>query len=44
MARYYLGLRLVEPYLAEAGIASAVRAAAPDFQKADERALGMQTA
>ena len=41
---YYLGLRLVEPYLAEAGIASAVRAAAPDFQKADERALGMQTA
>jgi hypothetical protein len=41
---YYLGLRLAEPYLAEAGLASGVRAAARDFQKADERALGVQTA
>ncbi len=41
---YYLGLRLVENYLAEYGVASTVRAAAQDFQKADERALGMQTA
>ena len=41
---YYLGLRLVEPYLAEAGVAAAVRAAAPEFQRADERALGIQTA
>ena len=43
-AGYYLGWRLVEPYVAEAGVAAAVRAAAPEFQKADERALGMQTA
>jgi hypothetical protein len=41
---YYLGLRLVEPYLAEAGLASAVRAAASEFQKASERAVGAQTA
>lgn len=41
---YYLGLRLVENYLAEYGVASTVRAAAPEFQKADERALGIQTA
>ena len=33
-----------EPYLAEAGLPSAVRAAASEFQKADERALGVQTA
>ena len=43
-AGYYLGLRLVEPYLAEAGLASTVRAAAREFQQADERAPGMQTA
>ena len=43
-AGYYLGWRLVEPYVAAAGVAAAVRAAAPEFQKADERALGMQTA
>jgi hypothetical protein len=41
---YYLGLRLAEPYLAEAGLPSAVRAAASEFQKADERALGVQSA
>jgi uncharacterized protein YjaZ len=41
---YYLGLRMVEPYLAEAGLASAVRASAREFQQADERALGVQTA
>ena len=41
---YYLGLRMAEPYLAEAGLPSAVRAAASEFQKADERAVGVQTA
>ncbi len=41
---YYLGLRLVENYLAERGLASTVRAAASEFPKADDRALGIQTA
>src|SRR5437773_842128 len=41
---YYLGLRLVESYLAERGIASTVRAAAAEFKAAEERALGIQTA
>jgi len=41
---YYLGLRLVESYLAERGLASTVRAAAGEFKMADERALGIQTA
>jgi hypothetical protein len=41
---YYLGLRLVEEYLTERGAASTVRAAAAEFQQADGRALGMQTA
>jgi len=41
---YYLGLRLVEEYLSERGLASTVRAAAAEFQQADGRALGIQTA
>jgi len=41
---YYLGLRLAENYLAERGLASTLRAAAEEFRKADERALGIQTA
>lgn len=41
---YYLGLRLVEPYLAETGLASGVRAAADEFRQASARALGMQSA
>ena len=41
---YYLGLRLVEEYLTERGAASTVRAAAAEFQQADGRALGIQTA
>jgi hypothetical protein len=41
---YYVGLRLVENYLAEHGIASTVRAAASEFKSADERAMGIQTA
>src|SRR5204862_101018 len=43
-AGYYLGLRLVENYLAERGLASTLRAAAQEFRKADDRALGIQTA
>jgi hypothetical protein len=43
-AGYYLGLRMVESYLAEHGIASTVRAGAGEFRVADERALGIQTA
>src|SRR5437660_9278598 len=41
---YYLGLRLVESYLAERGIASTLRAAPAELRKAEERALGMQSA
>lgn len=41
---YYLGLRLVESYLAERGAASTVRAAAGEMRQAEERALGAQTA
>jgi predicted Zn-dependent protease DUF2268 len=41
---YYLGWRLVESYLAEHGVASTVRAASPEFQQADDRAMGVQTA
>src|SRR5437899_6170362 len=41
---YYLGLRLVESYLAERGLASTVRAAAQEFRRAEERALGIQSA
>ncbi|HVH67358.1 MAG TPA: hypothetical protein VM716_05780 [Gemmatimonadales bacterium] len=41
---YYLGLRLVESYLGERGLASTVRAAAVEFKTAEERALGIQSA
>jgi hypothetical protein len=41
---YYLGLRMVETYLAEHGAASTVRAAAEELKQADDRALGIQTA
>jgi hypothetical protein len=45
---YYLGLRLVENYLADHGAASTVRAAVEEFRLADERAEsglgGIQTA
>ncbi|OLC06172.1 MAG: hypothetical protein AUH46_00735 [Gemmatimonadetes bacterium 13_1_40CM_70_15] len=41
---YYLGLRLVEDYLAERGAASTVRAAAAEFQQVEGRVLGIQTA
>ena len=41
---YYLGLRLVESYLAEHGAASTVRAAVEELRHADDRATGIQTA
>ena len=41
---YYLGARMVESYVGEAGIASAVRAAASEFRVTGERAMGAQTA
>lgn len=41
---YYLGLRLVENYLAEHGAASTVRAAVEELRLADDRASGIQTA
>jgi hypothetical protein len=41
---YYLGLRLVEPLLAEAGLPAAVRAAAAEFQAAERRGADLQTA
>jgi hypothetical protein len=41
---YYLGLRLVENYLAEHGAASTVRASVEELRQADDRALGIQTA
>jgi hypothetical protein len=41
---YYLGLRLVENYLAEHGAASTVRASVEDLKQSDDRALGIQTA
>jgi len=43
-AGYYLGARMVEGYVTEQGIASAVRAGVQDFRAAEERALGAQTA
>ncbi len=41
---YYLGLRLVENYLAEHGVASTVRASTDELKRADDRSLGIQTA
>src|SRR6059036_2208817 len=43
-AGYYLGLRLVESYLAEQGLPSTLRASAQEFRRAEERALGIQSA
>jgi hypothetical protein len=41
---YYLGLRLVENYLAEHGAASTLRASVEELKQSDDRALGIQTA
>lgn len=43
-AGYYLGLRLVEPLVAEAGLATAVRADASAFQSAEDGTADVQTA
>jgi hypothetical protein len=43
-AGYYLGLRLVESYLAEHGVATSVRAAAQDIREVEERTMGIQSA
>lgn len=43
-AGYYLGLRLVESYLAEHGLATCVRAAAQDIRDVEERTMGIQSA
>jgi len=43
-AGYYLGTRLVEPYITEAGVAAAVRAGAGELRRAEERTLGVQSA
>ena len=41
---YYLGHRLVEPFVSERSLAAAVRAAAEEFQTEEERTMGAQTA
>ena len=41
---YYLGLRLVENYVAEHGPASTIRASVEELKQSDDRALGIQTA
>jgi hypothetical protein len=41
---YYLGARLVEPFVSEAGAPAAVRASARELQRAEERAHGAQSA
>ncbi len=41
---YYLGLRMIEPYVAEHGVAAAVRATAEEFRAADARSLGAEGA
>ncbi|HJQ66062.1 MAG TPA: DUF2268 domain-containing putative Zn-dependent protease [Gemmatimonadales bacterium] len=41
---YYLGHRLVESFVAERGLAAAVRAAAEEFQSEEDRSMGIQTA
>ncbi|MGH7676396.1 MAG: DUF2268 domain-containing putative Zn-dependent protease [Gemmatimonadales bacterium] len=41
---YYLGLRMVEPYLSEHGVAAAVRATAQEFRDAEARSQGAEAA
>jgi uncharacterized protein YjaZ len=43
-AGYYLGHRMTEALVSERGLAEALRAAAPDFQAAEDLARGIQTA
>jgi hypothetical protein len=41
---YYLGYRMTEALVAQRGLADAVRASAHEFQEAEDRARGMQSA
>lgn len=41
---YYLGYRMAEAFVAERGIAAALRAPAQDFQAAEDQARGIQSA
>jgi uncharacterized protein YjaZ len=41
---YYLGYRMTEALVAQRGIADAVRAAAHEFQQAEDAATGVQSA
>jgi hypothetical protein len=41
---YYLGHRLVESFVAERGLAAAIRAEALEFRSEEERTMGIQTA
>jgi len=41
---YYLGYRMTEALVAQRGLAEAVRASAHEFQQAEERATGVQSA
>jgi hypothetical protein len=41
---YYLGYRMTEALVAQRGLAEAVRASAHDFQEAEDRARGVQSA
>ncbi len=41
---YYLGHRLVESFVAERGLAAAIRAEAEEFRSEEERTMGIQTA
>jgi Predicted Zn-dependent protease (DUF2268) len=43
-AGYYLGYRMTEALVAERGLSESIRAAAPDFQAAEDAARGIQTA
>jgi uncharacterized protein YjaZ len=43
-AGYYLGYRMTEALVAQRGIGDAVRAAAQEFQQAEDLARGVQTA
>lgn len=43
-AGYYLGYRMTEALVAERGLAEALRAAAAEFQAAEDQARGIQTA
>jgi uncharacterized protein YjaZ len=43
-AGYYIGYRMSEALVAQRGLAEAVRAAAHEFQQAEDRARGVQSA